>query len=112
MKKLLLALSFTFFASTALADYVFHIDSMSVEEIEQLADDVGGRQGKCVYFNALDLRDYNDHVVAVIPEESHGVRFYIEDELHMICTRFTEDYFDHDGELIDSIDYDDIDDYN
>lgn len=91
-------------------DIIFYTSNMSPDEIIQLAEDVGGNQGRCVLNQTLEFMDFGVDVIIKIPEESHGVEFIADGDVHVICTRFTEDYY-IEGELTHSVDYEEIEGY-
>lgn len=110
MKKILIAFIMCSISSVSYADEIFDTTNMSPDEIIQLAEDVGGNQGRCVLNQTLEFMDFGVDVIIKIPEESHGVEFISDDDVHVICTRFTEDYY-IEGELTHSIPYENIEGY-
>lgn len=113
MMKTLIALGLALTIGSAYAqEEIFYVEQMTQGEIARLAHEIGGKQGECVYINVIDFKEHSEATVIFIPEDSHGVEFHVEYELRLICSRFSEDYYDHDGTFMDSIDYDDIGVYN
>lgn len=101
------------FTESDSGDLMVPVLKLSKNHIKQLRRDIPGNQGKCVEFMIVDYQQYESDVNMIIPAERHGIEFiFVDNEKPtIICTRFTEDIFDYEGNLSSSLEYEKIDGY-
>lgn len=86
---------------------------LSKAQIRKYQKDIGGNQGKCIFFNAMDIKEYESDYKMIIPDDNSGIKFIKKGEKHasIVCGRFTEDTYDYEGKLESSKEYHEIEGY-
>ena len=110
--------------SAALADVPFEthqngdltIKVMRINErhLAELRRDIPGKQGSCVRAMILDIQGYEmKDAIMRIPYDRHGIEFETKADkrVRYVCGRFTEDWYDYDGNLTSSTEYEEINGY-
>lgn len=124
MHVIIINILYFVFISSAMSDVPFvehpngdltvKIITLTDNQIANIENDFSGNQGKCVRFHILDFQDYEvSEAIMRIPSERHGVEFEPngDGDISVICSRFTEDYYDYNGNLESSVEYEKIEGY-